>query len=385
MRNPTSDLIELRHYYEGLVVQSESQATQAREQIGHIDALLVNTLLLQMQGQVTVRADIVSNASALSAAQMPTPIALRPSPKAAGSAGKASTPKTKPEATKSFRGRESFPLLPQYQGMTKLEAISQILSEQSGHVLHQDTITQLLYGDLSSAVLKVESRRMRASLFQGVTKGLWQRAPKHPSCYVTKASSNGNSRKPNSVNQKFVTSTELSLNPVASLAKPGRKPSTSTQNKAIASLKPATRGRTQVLSLPAQYSGLSKIDAVAKVLEENPGSVMHMEEIIEHLYGKLTDNELRAEKVRMKDVMTRGVQRELWQKAKGVPSSIFIGETTKFNVKKKSSKLTVLHPQSTTQSKTVKTSRKSSPSKAEQPKRKKAEVVALLRNANIKI
>jgi hypothetical protein len=377
MRNPTSDLIELRHYYEGLVAQSESQATQAREQIGHIDALLVNTLL-QTQGQVTVRADIVGNMPALAAAQAPTGT-IQPS---RGAVGKASAPNTKPEATKSSRGRDSFPLLPQYQGMTKLEAISQILSEQSGHVLHQDTITQLLYGDLSSEVLKVESRRMRASLFQGVTKGLWQRAPKHPSCYVTKASSNGNGRKPNSANQKFVTSTELSLKPADSPAKSGRKISISPENKAIASVKSATRGRTQVLSLPAQYLGLSKIDAVAKVLEENSGSVMHMDEIIEHLYGKLTDNELKAEKVRMKDVMTRGVQRQLWQKAKGVPSSILVGEPTKSTVTQtKASKVTVLQPKSPT----VKKSRKSLPLQAEKPKRKRAEVVALLRNANIKV
>jgi hypothetical protein len=378
MRNPTSDLIELRHYYESLVAQSESQAIQAKEQIGHIDALLVNSLL-QTQGQITVRAEIVGNVPALSAAQRPIERAIQASPK--DNAVKAIALKAKPEATKSSRGRESFPLLPQYRGMTKLEAISQILAEQSGHVLHQDTITQLLYGDLSSEVLKVESRRMRASLFQGVTKGLWQRAPKHPSCYITKSSSNGNGRQLNSANQTFVTAAELSLKPTASPAKPGRKPSTLPKNKAIASIKPATRGRTQVLSLPAQYSGLSKIDAVAKVLEKNPGSVMHMDEIIEHLYGKLTDNELKAEKVRMKDVMTRGVQRKLWQKAKGVPSSIFMGEPTNSSVKKNFSKVTVLQPQSTT----VKKPRKSSPLQAEKPKRKKAEVVALLRNANIKI
>jgi hypothetical protein len=376
MRNPTSDLIELRHYYEGLVAQSESQATQAREQIGHIDALLVNTLL---QGQVTVRADVVGNVPALAAAQIPTDKAIQPSPKAMG---KAKSLKIKTEATKSSRGRESFPLLPQYQGMTKLKAISQILSEQSGHVLHQDTITQLLYGDLSLEILKVESRRMRASLFQGVTKGLWQRAPKHPSCYVTKASRNGSGRKSDSANQKLVTSAELNLEPATSPAKPGRKSSTLTKNKAIASVKPATRGRTQVLSLPVQYSGLSKIDAVAKVLEENPGFIMHMDEIIEHLYGKLTDTELKAEKVRMKDVMTRGIQRKLWQKAKGVPSSIFAGEPTKSSItKKKASQSTVLQPESTP----VKTPRKSSPSQAQKPKRKKAEVMALLRNANIKI
>jgi hypothetical protein len=87
-----------------------------------------------------------------------------------------------------------------------------------------------------------------------------------------------------------------------------------------------SRGRTQVLSLPKKYMGLSKIDAVAKLLEENSGTVMHIEDIIQALYGKLPRAEHQAERVRMKDVMTRGMKRNLWRKAQGVPSSIVSGE-----------------------------------------------------------
>jgi hypothetical protein len=82
----------------------------------------------------------------------------------------------------------------------------------------------------------------------------------------------------------------------------------------------------QVLSLPKKYAGLSKIDAVAKLLEENSGKMMHIEEIIKALYGKLARAEHQAERIRMKDVMTRGVRRNLWRKAQGAPSSIVINE-----------------------------------------------------------
>jgi hypothetical protein len=383
MRNPTSDLIELRHYYENLVAQSESQATQAKAQIEHIDALLVNTLL-QTQGQITLRADILENVPAtLSAAQTQATEATQNISKA--SLSKAKTTKLKPEEKASFRSRESFPLLPQYEGMTKLQSIRQILSEQSGHALHQDTITQLLYGDLSAEVLKIESRRMRASLFQGITKGLWQRALRQPSCYIIQ-SDNGH-KSPAGAERSI--SAEPSLYPVASSTKLGRKPKASTESRAKedALVMPATRGRTQVLSLPAQYAGLSKIDAVAKVLEKDLGTVMHMDEIIQHLYGKLTDNELKLEKVRMKDVMTRGVQRKLWQKAKGVPSSIVMSESIQSNQhtatkEEKPSKATMLQPKV----KTIKKPRKAtSTSQTEKPKRRRAEVMELLRNANIKI
>jgi hypothetical protein len=452
MINPTTNLIELRQYYQNIVAQSEYKASQAKAQLEHIDALLVNGLL-QVQAFPSLKtAKALSQESTPSESASPilvpsaqaevpddrteselaedvlkplspreaTPVAetiaqgnriprlllpeyqglkrleaiakvLQSSPEQEVTIdslipalfGNLSTvehkaekkrlktllyqgeklklwqkgttsssylmgapqiieniqpavaktpiqPKAKASSAKATvatipRGRDSISLLPAYEGMNKLEAISQILSEQSGHVLHQDTITQLLYGDLSPEVLKVESRRMRASLFQGITKGLWQRAPKQPSSYQVKVS---NGRKPKSATVASVP------------AKPGRKPSASTtvdsDRDHLTPTKTASRGRTQVLSLPAQYAGLSKIQAVSKVIEENAGVVMHMDEIIERLYGKLTKDDLKAEKVRMKDVMTRGVQRQLWSKAKGVRSSIVAGEPKQSSPEKKS-------------------------------------------------
>ncbi len=267
------------------------------------------------------------------------------------------------------RGRDSISLLPAYEGLNKLEAIAQVLTEQSGHVLHQDTIFQLLYGEVSPEVLSEESRRMRASLFQGVTKGLWEKASTQPSSYLAKTS---NGRQPKS--------TVVAPSP----AKLGNKSSASTKAEESAPAKTASRGRTQVLSLPAQYAGLSKIETVAQVLEENKGRTMHMEDIIEHLYGKLSGDDLKAEKVRMKDVMTRGVQRQLWNKAQGVPSSIVARETNQAQVTSEKAstlaKVTKLKPA------TSKKPRKASPEKTTaKPKNKKAEVVALLRKSNIKI
>jgi hypothetical protein len=81
----------------------------------------------------------------------------------------------------------SLVLLPEFEGMNKLEAILKVLHAQSGHVLHQDSIIQMLYGDLSPEVLKTETKKLRSSLFQGVSKGLWQKAPKQPSSYLVKA------------------------------------------------------------------------------------------------------------------------------------------------------------------------------------------------------
>jgi hypothetical protein len=358
MSNPTTPLIELRHHYQNMIAQAEYQVTQAKSQIEHIDALLVNDLL-QAQESTVLKADLILDMPALAAASIPdfdsdaqasrsengSSAPKAPAAKARATKAKAKTTPKAQAAKARSSGRESFPLLPAYQGMTKLEAISQILSEQSGHVLHQDTIIQLLYGDLSPEVLKVESRRMRASLFQGVTKGLWQRAVKQPSSYVAK---NGKARKSKPTESddiapkeraKTAKSSQPENDPSAATptVRAGKKSKTATEPKAVAPKKSSSRGREQVLSLPAEYAGLSKIDTVAKVLDENKGKVMHMDDIIEQLYGKLSGDDLKAEKVRMKDVMTRGVKRKLWRKAEGVPSSIIAGSPSQATVSAESS------------------------------------------------
>lgn len=375
MSNPTTPLIELRHHYQNMIAQAEYQVTQAKSQIEHIDALLLNGLL-QAQEPNALKTDVVFDLPALTAAPIADldTDASQPnnnSPKVKASATKARTTKTQTKsktAKAPSSGRESFPLLPAYEGMTKLEAIGQILSEQSGHVLHQDTIIQLLYGDLSPEVLKVESRRMRASLFQGVTKGLWQRAPKQPSSYILGKSSKA--RKPKSPASEGGTPTKRTATPTTapsqnkpstklSTKEPTAKPGKKSKTEAATPKKSSSRGREQVLSLPAEYAGLSKIDTVAKVLDENKGKVMHMDEIIEQLYGKLSGEDLKAEKVRMKDVMTRGVKRNLWRKAEGVPSSIIVG-TQSQSVAKAASSASSKRPS--------KKNKSSSPAKESKPK-----------------
>jgi hypothetical protein len=487
MSYSTATLIELRHHYETIIAQAQSQASQAKEQLAHIDALLLNGLL---QGAMQTRTAVIAPeqpapATALEldeaeedsrsqaepspsreakATPVPEPIpqgnriprpllpeyqgmmrlaaiakALQSNPgqdvsidslsqslfgdlsasdrvlerkrlytllykgeklglwikgktpysysisqskttKKIQSTSNASEPKLKASAARTKAAiaphPESFPrekaslsLLPAYEGMTKLEAIAQVLTEQSGHVLHQDTIFQLLYGEVSPAVLNQESKRMRASLFQGVSKGLWDKSTAQTSSYLAKAS-------PDRPPMSAVTT--------LSLAQSGRMPSVLGKETAIAPSKTASRGRTQVLSLPTRYTGLSKIETVAKLLEENKGKTMHMDEIIEHLYGTLSEEDLKAEKVRMKDVMTRGVQRQLWNKAPGVPSSIVAGEPKQRlatpETSSTSAKVTKLDPAP------LKKPRKAASAQTTvKPKRKQAEVVALLKKANIKV
>jgi hypothetical protein len=69
-----------------------------------------------------------------------------------------------------------------------------------------------------------------------------------------------------------------------------------------------------ILALQPAFEGLSKIDAVAKVMQDRVGTVLKTDEIIYALYGELTEVELKAERIRMRDVLKRGVQGKRWAK-----------------------------------------------------------------------
>jgi hypothetical protein len=199
MSNSTPTLIELRQHYETIIAQSEYQATQAKEQLAHLDALLENQL---PQPEVFPLLEAIAIASHPAIATTIEPASLP--------AAQASTAIAQAKAVIASSEISTPSLLPVYKGLNKLEAIAQILTQQSGQPLHQDTIFQLLYGDISPEVLKNESQRIRASLFQGVRKGLWDKSTDQPLSYLAKPT------------------------PTApASAKPGRKPSALPEEKAI--------------------------------------------------------------------------------------------------------------------------------------------------------
>jgi lipoprotein-anchoring transpeptidase ErfK/SrfK len=212
MSNSTPTLLDLRHHYATIIAQSEYQSTQAKEQLAHIDALLENELP-QPEAFPLLETAAIASHPAIATTIEPTSL-----PAAQASTAIAKAPAAKTETAIASSEISAPSLLPVYKGLNKLEAIAQILSQQSGHALHQDTIFQLLYGDISPEVLKNESQRIRASLFQGVRKGLWDKSTDQRSSYLAKVSGDrklkANSRAPAS-------------------AKPGRKPSASMKVKAI--------------------------------------------------------------------------------------------------------------------------------------------------------
>jgi hypothetical protein len=196
----TDSLIALKTQYERSLTEASTNVSHLREQLSHVNALLLNQLLQGnevapqlIQSGVDVPVDW---AIAQSLAQSPAASA-----QAKGSGRKPKAQTTKAEAaiapldpptltTDSVKKRISLTVLPAFEGITKLDAIATVLRQNLGEVLHQDTIIQMLYGDLSIEDLKKERVRMDTCLRNGVKVHKWKKAPV-PASYVLEATAVG--------------------------------------------------------------------------------------------------------------------------------------------------------------------------------------------------
>jgi hypothetical protein len=84
----------------------------------------------------------------------------------------------------SSDGGQHVEMLPPYQGMNRMEALSLLLTEHSGTVLHLGFIVRSLYGELEPSLFKVIKTRVASSLTQGVEQRLWARVTDEPGCYT---------------------------------------------------------------------------------------------------------------------------------------------------------------------------------------------------------
>jgi hypothetical protein len=393
MSNSTPNLIGLRRHYETIIAQSQYQAAQAKEQLLHIDALLMNGILQAQELPVletTIAPTLkpVSPIPALSAQAEASEIRTELEPDEdvedflerakPSSSRKASLP-IEPVAQGN---RIPRPLLPAYQGLKRLEAIAQVLQSAPDLEMTTDRLISALFGTLSPAEHKAERLKLKTLLYQGKKLGRWQKG-------TTLSSYRSSVPHPTE---------KLQSAPVAIA-----KPPTPSQAKA-----PAAKGNAAISLLPA-YAGMNKLEAIAQVLTEQSGHVLHQDAIFQLLYGEVGPEVLSNESKRMRASLFQGVTKGLWEKASNRPSSHLVkasnGRQPKASANAKaegvSSSIVAGEPKppSATQAKastsakiaqlepaTPKKPRKAAPAETTaKPKRKQAEVVALLKKANIKV
>jgi hypothetical protein len=283
----TDSLIALKTQYERSLTEATTNTSHLREQLSHVNALLLNLLLPTTAPQAAhVKAEVPA-AKAIAQATATPATALAPvAPKT-----KDSIRKTKTESQPVSGGITPREMLPTYQGLKRLEAIAQVLAATPDEEVTADSIVQTLFGALSTAEHKAERKRMNALLYQGVQKGLWKKGSELSRFVI-----------PNS------TATTKAPTPAKPTAQPQPKP-TPTPAKSYKSLE----------VLPA-YRGVSKRKAIAQILEQHSGEVLHQDTIIQTLYGDLSPEDLKKERVRTDTSLRNGVKANKWKKA-SVPAS----------------------------------------------------------------
>jgi hypothetical protein len=295
-------LVALKTQYQEGLSEVDEKAAHFREQLSHVNALLLDQLIPshKMPLRVSIAPTLAPSAQLGG---------LDHAPFAFVEAGENVLERSVPEKTAiaqihtqnaqaSIKGKRSpLPLLPAYKGLKRLEAIAQVLESTPGQEVTIDRLAQALFGDLSTAALKAERLKLKTLLYQGTKLGLWQKAAT-PSSYLIGKSG------PTKITQR---ARQKSTAPRTTQSKP-------------AFVKTSTQ-RNSLPLLPI-YGGLKKQDAIAQVLAQKNGAVLHQDTIIQALYGDLSLEALKAERVRIKTALLMGVKQDRWQKA-ATPSSYF--------------------------------------------------------------
>ncbi|MBE9019936.1 hypothetical protein C7Y66_01235 [Chroococcidiopsis sp. CCALA 051] len=72
--------------------------------------------------------------------------------------------------------------------------------------------------------------------------------------------------------------------------------------------------------MKAEYQNLTKIQAVEKLLQENQGKILTVEYIIWSLYGDMDAEAVKAEKPRIYDTLGQGTDKGIWEKVPDQPA-----------------------------------------------------------------
>lgn len=322
-----NSLISLKSQYEQALAEAGTQAIHLREQLAHVNALLLNQLV-PSNGGAPLQANLRSAEPVLEMIAPTDYLALSPAI-AEAPATVSETPKTKvsnrkPEAQPRPGGRTPRELLPAYQGLKRLEAIAQALEAASGKEITIDALIHALFGNLSAAEHKSERLRLKTLMYQGEKRNLWKKGSA-PSSYLVKSSTGkGKGRGSKAAPQ---SPSNIAADPVTEAVKPASKPAAKARGKTVApKSQPAkaakAKQRISLAVLPV-YAQLTKREAIAQVLGQHPGEVLHHDTIIQTLYGDLSPGDLKEERVRIKTALLTGVKDGKWQKA-AVPSSYFL-------------------------------------------------------------
>ncbi len=319
-------LIAQRDFYQSQIDEYERQASYARQQVTHINALLLDQFLpasdpspisfgtakpnaiaatrqeatyppalmgetAAISPEITASAtneDQIQSSPTIAEPQIESPKPLR----VTNSAAKPAKPRVN---RKLPRPQTKLPLLAPYAHLSKIDAVGQVLQEHRDSNLNTETIIQILYGDLNAADLKAEQTRMRATLNHGARKKLWNRLEKRGGLYSLEIQNSskkkGQTKAKSSRSQKTV---EKTVDPTS---KPTPKQTT----------KKSAPGKAKAV-------GQSLMEKVINVMQAHPGKVMTSESVAQVIFGSLPSREWAAARKRISGIFSQGVRQDKWQR-----------------------------------------------------------------------
>ncbi|MFM7363674.1 MAG: hypothetical protein ACKO11_04045 [Cuspidothrix sp.] len=274
-------LLELRDYYGSLAQKYQRLFIEARSQLDHVESLLSTwSCGDDSEAMETVKEDSLlllssQRTSAVECLESPE----SEIPKSDSSLSQVGESKHFSWQRRHYVGKgEDVPMLPHYENMTRMEALKKLLREYVGTVCHIDFIVRSLYGDLESTIFKVVKGRVQSSLTQGRESGYWSAIPNEPGCYTLELGS---------LAPSHVRGTPRGIKPT--------KPS-----------KHFVRSQTKLLAMLPQFEGQFLIDALTLFLEQNPGRVFNVNEIVSGIYGDLDPEAVREVKNKVLNELSRG-------------------------------------------------------------------------------
>lgn len=284
-------LIQLRSHLQTILIQHQQQAVHARVQLTHVHALLADEL-------VAPQPPISISAATSQQQQLPPSQAVPQTEESHldSSQVKENTVSSAPELEEppsvldSVEPTQVSPaktqMLPQYQNLSKIQAVERLLRENAGTILHIDYIIRALYGELDASEIEAEKPQMYDTLTQGLKKGLWAKVPDDTNCYTH----------------------DLKLvQPLAS-----KKSNSSRRQRRLSPV----RGKRQEQMLP-EYRHLNFTAAVEKVVKKYAGEILTTEKVAKELYGNLSGRELTVAKDKIGKTLWSGTKNERWQNVPG--------------------------------------------------------------------
>jgi hypothetical protein len=301
-------LIAQRDRYQSQIDQYESEASYARQQLAHINALLLDHFMS------TSDASAISTTATLQ--EPPYPPALPSGTPAqeveqlpqqsAKAKAKLSKPAPASKAKRTSKQKRpgsplQLPLLAPYVHLSKIAAVGEVLQEHRGSSVKPETIIKAIYGELSADDQKSERPRMRAVLNQGVRTGLWSKSQGRGGDYILDA-----------------PKSEPAANQPPSQAKPSRSASQSRRESKKPAQPEAKQTSKQTLQKSApgkgKAGGQSLMAQVIDAMLAHPGEVMTSEAVAKEIFGSLPSREWAAIRKRISGIFSQGLKEGKWQR-----------------------------------------------------------------------